>query len=80
MICTHQCLSAFMRRPLSNQPAFRWHGGDDHDDHDGNSRGLNLGKGDGGSPNFGNGDFGVIGEGHFSLVGPGQPEKLLCGA
>jgi len=23
VICTHQCLSAFMRRPLSNQPVFR---------------------------------------------------------
>ena len=70
MICTHQCLSAFMRRPLSNQPVFRWHGGDDHDDHDGDGHsdgndGLNLGNGDGGGLNFGNGDGGVIGEGHF---------------
>ena len=55
VICTHQCLSAFMRRPPSNRPVFRWHAGDYHHDHDGD---------DGGGLNFGNLDGGVIGEGH----------------
>ena len=55
LIMAKKCLSAFMRRPPSNRPVFRWHAGDYHHDHDGD---------DGGGLNFGNLDGGVIGEGH----------------
>ena len=64
------------------------HGDDNHDCGGDGDDGLNFNNADGGGLDFGNGNGGglnfgnrgVIGEVYIYLVGPGQPEKLLCGA